>query len=55
MNGMEHKRQKPGIGREEQVQEDPGPDRKETGKPAVPGTAADARREGRESGDRERR
>lgn len=24
--GMEHKRQEPGIGREEQVQEHPGPD-----------------------------
>lgn len=26
MKGMEHKRQEPGIGREEQMQEHPGPD-----------------------------
>ncbi|MGO4456428.1 hypothetical protein AB4039_03710 [Streptomyces sp. M-16] len=38
MKGMEHKRQEPGIGREEQVQEHPGPDpvHPEASKP-VPG------------------
>ncbi|GLX38276.1 hypothetical protein Sros01_43490 [Streptomyces roseochromogenus] len=37
MKGMEHKRQTPGIGREEQVQEHPGPDpvHPEASKPAT--------------------
>ncbi|MGW1641731.1 hypothetical protein [Streptomyces lavendulae] len=37
MKGMEHKRQEPGIGREEQVQEHPGPDpvHPEASKPAA--------------------
>ncbi|MFJ3913861.1 hypothetical protein [Streptomyces vinaceus] len=43
---MEHKRQKPGIGREEQVREYPDPDREppESGRPSAGRAAEEARR-----------
>ncbi|ATZ22294.1 hypothetical protein SLAV_01850 [Streptomyces lavendulae subsp. lavendulae] len=46
MKGMEHKRQTPGIGREEQVQEHPGPDpvHPEASKPVRGKTPEDLRR-----------
>lgn len=46
MRGMEHKRQKPGIGREEQVREYPDPDREppESGRPSPGRAAEEARR-----------
>ncbi|GLW04305.1 hypothetical protein [Streptomyces lavendulae] len=46
MKGMEHKRQAPGIGREEQVQEHPGPDpvHPEASKPVRGKTPEDPRR-----------
>ncbi|MFF4582039.1 hypothetical protein [Streptomyces sp. NPDC001389] len=49
MSGMKHKRQEPGIGREEQVQEHPGPDpvHPEASRP-VPGRTPEELRRRRE-------
>ncbi|MFD8143717.1 hypothetical protein [Streptomyces sp. NPDC059708] len=46
MNDREHKRQEPGIGREEQIQEHPGPDPVHPGasKPVPGRTPEDLRR-----------
>ncbi|MFG2989202.1 hypothetical protein ACGFZK_07875 [Streptomyces sp. NPDC048257] len=46
MSGMESKRQKPGKGREEQVQKDPGPDpvHPEASKPVAGKTPEELRR-----------